>query len=650
VSLEPTGVELYLRLAGATLVVLLPGALVARALGRPSASGTLVWCLASIFVALLVVFAASTSLGVACVVLALIALAALPFALRRLSQRSVPGWRAVLVAGTVFGMVLWRSLPPILGDAPFHLGRVRKLLELDGLTPARVSEFLDGGVHPGYAFPLWHGFVALVSRIAGVDPAVALEHEAAVLAPIGFLVVFEAGTALFRSAWMGAAVLAAHLGLTAFASGSGGAFRMLALPATAGGRQLLVPAALALVFTQLNEPSRRGLVSVGTAGLVLAVVHPTYAIFTGLLLAGFVAARAILAGREARAEGVALAAFALPAVAFFLWLLPVVQDTASHTPTAREKAGSRHGLEHYPNQIDVSSPDRFRLAPEVIARAGAVPVAGLLLVPLAVLAARRRWAAFVLGGTVLLLALLVIPFVFPLFADTVTLSQARRAAAFLPLAVAVAGGAAVLARLLGTWALAVAFAAGIVLARVYPGDFGYQLDDGGPAWVVWLALGGGAAALFAGGVLRGSGLWLERSGPVAAAAAALFVAPIAVGGGWSDPAARPDELSPGLVDAVHDRVPEDGVIFSDPETGYWLSAFAPVYVAVAAPAHVADTTSNRPYERAQAARSFSSTGDLSIPRRYRADWIVVDRRRWPRVRLGLEPVYRDARYELYELG
>jgi hypothetical protein len=52
------------------------------------------------------------------------------------------------------------------GDALFHLARVRKLADFDHLSLDAVAEFADGGPHPGYAFPLWHGFLALVSRLA----------------------------------------------------------------------------------------------------------------------------------------------------------------------------------------------------------------------------------------------------------------------------------------------------------------------------------------------------------------------------------------------------------------------------------------------------------------------------------------------------
>ena len=95
------------------------------------------------------------------------------------------------------------------------------------------------------------------------------------------------------------------------------------------------------------------------------------------------------------------------------------------------------------------SPKSYALAPGVVSRTGAIAVAALVLVPLAGLAARRRWSAFVLGGTVLVLVLELFSFVFPHFSDFVSLSQSRRAAGFVPFAFALVGGAAVLARLGG---------------------------------------------------------------------------------------------------------------------------------------------------------------------------------------------------------
>ena len=112
----------------------------------------------------------------------------------------------------------------------------------------------------------------------------------------------------------------------------------------------------------------------------LAAVHPTYALFAALPLAGFVVARALFARAEiARGVG-GLVALGLPAGLFGLWLLPIVRETVSHNPSPAQRLRE---LNHYAGQIDVSSVHRFRLAPDVFSRTGAVAIAALVLVPLA---------------------------------------------------------------------------------------------------------------------------------------------------------------------------------------------------------------------------------------------------------------------------
>ena len=649
-TLPAEGLGLALRLGAATLVLLIPGALVGRAVGRSGAAGALVWGLTALAGALALTFAFHGTLRIAELALVAVALVALPFALRREPTLHPRGWSVVAAAGAFFGVALWRLSEPPAGDALFHLARVRKLLALDDLSLARVGEFADGGLHPGYAFPLWHALVALVARSADVDPALVVEHWPSVLAPLAFLVAFEAGTALFRSAWLGSGVVTAQLALTGLSPDAGGAFRSLALPATARGRLLLVPAVLALVFRHLADPTAGALASVAAGGLVLALVHPTYAVFVGIMLAGLVVARVVLARRDAIRSALAVAAFGATSGAVAVWLLPLARQTASHDPTRAELVGGRHGFERYPGQIDVFSDDRYRLAPEVLGRSGAVAVAALAVLPLALFAARRRWAAFTLGASLALLALLLTPVLFPAFSDTVSLSQARRAAGFLPFAFVLAGAAAVLARLAHIALLPMALVAGYLVQREFPGDFGYVLREGGPPLVAWIAVFGGAAALVLGAV-AGPWLLVERRGALAGLAVLLFVAPIALDARdrWRlperDPAGR---LTPGLEESLVRRTEPGDVVFSDPETSYRVAAVVPVYVAVSEPTHVADTPKNRPYVRERAAQRFFRTGRLAIPRAYHADWVILDRRRYKR-RFTLPYVYRYERYTLYRL-
>src|SRR5262249_1469156 len=198
---------------------------------------------------------------------------------------------------------------------------------------------------------------------------------------------------------------------------------------------------------------------------------------------------------EARRTALAFAALAVPAGLFVVWLLPVVRATASHDPGRREV---RRALAQYAGPLHVRSETSYALAAEGLGRGGASAVAAVLLVPLAALASRRRWAAYVVGGSLAVLVVCLTPWLFTPFSDAVSLSQSRRLAGFLPFAFAFAGGLCVLAGLLRALVVPLALVAGVVLQALWPGDFGYRLSHGGPALVTWIALGGGAAALVVG--------------------------------------------------------------------------------------------------------------------------------------------------------
>ena len=86
------------------------------------------------------------------------------------------------------------------------------------------------------------------------------------------------------------ATAAASVALGAMASGHGGSFASLALPATVSQR-LLAPAAIALAVETVRAPSRGRVATTAAAGLALAVVHPTYALFVLIPFAGFLVVR-----------------------------------------------------------------------------------------------------------------------------------------------------------------------------------------------------------------------------------------------------------------------------------------------------------------------------------------------------------------------
>jgi hypothetical protein len=611
----------YLRLVLATALVLLPGALVARALGSRLVSAALAWSLAAVFVAWAAVFTLHRSIHLALVVLALVGLAAAAWSLTR--ARLGSGWgqaragyvpdpaqkrveRATAAGGVVLGLLLWHVEGAVTGDGLFHEARVRKLVDLTSLHLRSLDEFRDGGLHPGYAFPLWHGFLALVSWLSGLDPQTVLRHEPSVLAPIACLVAWESGVALFGSAWAGVSVLAAQVALFCFAPGHGGSFATLVLPGTAA-RQLIAPAALALFFAG----DRLG---VAAAFGALTLVHPTYALFLLVPLLAF----AVLRRDEWRTSLQLLAAALVPTGLALLWLRPIADETLSRNPSG---TALRNALVQYRTQLVVTNEHHYRLAAQVLGRSGAVAVAALLLAPVTAVAIRRRWAPFALGGTVLVLALMLVPWLFVHFSDAVSLSQSRRAAGFAPLPFVLAGAAAILLqrRLL----LPFAPAAGIVLQLLWPGDFGYDLQHGGPGWAAWIALLGGAGALAAALVLRPRPPGEHHA--LAAAAVALFTLPVLVHGfaHWS--ARTPVDtqaLSPRLVHDLRTRVPRGAVVLAPLPVSYRVVAEAPLYVVGLPVAHVANTRANQPYVRRRAVLHWVATGDPSVARRYGATWAI----------------------------
>ncbi|HEY2220124.1 MAG TPA: hypothetical protein VGH35_12330 [Gaiellaceae bacterium] len=604
----------YLRLVGATVVVLLPGVLIARAAGSRSTAAAFVFGLAAVFAAWAVVFTVHGDVTLALWLLAAIGAVAFLAGLRRpLSVPRPRGGALVFVGGVALGIALWHVAGAPTGDGLFHLARVRKLVELGDLHLRTVDEFKNGGLHPGYAFPLWHAFEAMVAKISGLDSAVVVNHEESVLAPIASLLVWESGLAVFGSVAAGLSVLAGQLGLYVFAAGHGGSWTSLALPATAS-KQMLVPAAVALFFLCLEARTWALAIAVAAAFGELTLVHATYAVFALIPLGAFVLVRI----GEWRAAAPALGAAAVPALGALLWLRPLANESLGHNPTPAALAA---GLQKYALELQVFSQHRFRIEPSVVSRSGPVAMAALVLVPLAALAFRRRWSAYVLGGSAALLAILLVPTLFVHFTDFVSLSQSRRAAGFLPFTFAFAGGLALLAR---SWlVLPAALVAGIVLERRWPGDFGYGTAGDAPDLITWFAFVGAVAGLVAGAIFFRR-RWIPERHAVAAIAAGLFVLPIAVHAGrhWTPLSSRdPNALSPALLRELK-RVPPRAVIIATPQISYHLLAAAPVYVVAAPPVHVANTKANMPYQRVKAVEAWLAGRAPGVARRYGATWAV----------------------------
>jgi hypothetical protein len=662
--LPETGFGLWVRLAAATLLVLLPGVLVARCLGQRTAAAAFAASVTLVGAGLALTFALGASLDVALAFELAAGAVALVWSLAGREAREVrlPGTarftRGVLaVAGLGLGVGMWFVQGAFSGDAFFHLGRVRKLDTLGSLSLHDVGEFAHGGLHPGYAFPLWHAWLAFVARLAGVDPTSVAAHESSVLVPLALVLAFEMGWAIFRSAGLAVAVVLAQVAFKAFAPGHAGVYPFLWEPGTVA-TQLFVPAAAALFFQFARRPAWPGAVMLAAASGTLALVHPTYALFLAIPLGAFVVARTLLTRAADFRNGVlAFAVFALPMGLAFLWLYPVIQQTIPVSPGPKQLANN---LYHYRADLVRHSLTRYSLAPARLDRNGSVAVAALLLAPLALLARRRRWSALVLGGTVAVLGIELWPLVFPHFSDAVSLSQARRASGFIPFAVALAGGAAIIGRFSRALALLGGLASGIWLEVAYAGDFGIRAPRTEPAVIVWFALYGCIAALVIGALLA----WRRRDPPspvpsergaTAAVAVFLFVLPVAVHGFANWTPATPHDgnaLTPGLIRFLQRDVRPRSVVLADLGTSYRATAFAPVYVVAVPPTHAANTRPNQLRKRRLAVLRFLEHPTIGVAQHWRAQWIVLSRTEHVQAleRAGPRPAYEDTRFVAFRIG
>jgi hypothetical protein len=665
--LPASGLGLALRIAGAVgCVLLVPGAVVLRALGwsAPPATGVVgafAVSLAMVAVGLGLVFLFGTSIVLAeLLLLGVVLVALLPAARRGASAPSSrTDMRALAVAlglSVLYAGVMWWAARPVRSDGLFHLARIRKLAEFDSLSALTVvDEFKDGGLHPGYVFPLWQGVEAILARLAGVDPAELVLYLPAILIPLAMVIAYAAGSEVFRSPFGGLAFVLAEVAYFGFFSRDQGAaatgrFDSLGQPR---GVTLIIlaTAVVALMFAYTVEGGRLTWLCLAAASVALSVIHISYAPIVALLVAGFLAARAILIkgwepllSRAGAALGAIVSAFALVLAA----LLPELRGGAALTRSAEQNTGIYGDL--------VSAVGHWTImSPGAIARGGALVVAGLLVVPLAALASTRLWAALVIGGTLALLFVLLVPPVFSAVSDVLSLSQARRLPWFLPIPFALVGGSILLSRFGAAGALGAA-GLGTAFLFLFPGSVTYAYSSGGPGWAVWVALAGGIGALVVGARKRRKGPDPDRW---AVGITASFIAPFVVAGfiAFDKPASAPI-LPSGLGEAVRDDVEPGAVVFSDPETAYELAAYAPVYINDAPSGHAADTVANRLQARRRDTRRFFQDEGLSdvarraILSRWQADWLLVDTDRpAPEEFLAnLQPVYEDGRFALYDVG
>jgi hypothetical protein len=201
----------------------------------------------------------------------------------------VPPRPAALTAAATLAMAAFASRwqpPHLTGDAFFHAGRVRKLLDLPDLSFSGLSAYRDGHVHAGYAFPLLHAVEAAAIDLAGLEPSAGYLYLVAGCAALLPVVVFAAGRSLGGQTVGACAVMFALWD----AVGRGdGVLDSIEQP-SGFVFMVLFPVAVFLIAELRRSPDdRRVAAAVCGSLLIVALVHPTYALVLLAVLAAAVA-------------------------------------------------------------------------------------------------------------------------------------------------------------------------------------------------------------------------------------------------------------------------------------------------------------------------------------------------------------------------
>jgi hypothetical protein len=653
--LPGAGVLMPLKLAAATYAVLvLPGAVILRLLGWPrSLAAALPICATWSVVALAPGFALMllTDGGLIVAVLWLLFVIGAGLLVGRgktveMDLRPTPLTLSFIVGIALFSALTWLGSWVNVGDAVEHIARMRKISELD---PPRSLDELgllppDSGLHPGYAFPLWHAAGALEVWISGLEETYLFRFWPSLLVPFAACAVYSAGRSMFGSRSAGLATCGAYLGVFAFPWGGDGYFKLLDYPGYIC-IFLFWPLVIDRTFTYLREGGREPILTVAAASFAVTAIHGSYTPFMIMLIGVFLVVRTAVARDpgDLRRLAVMLAAVTIPFFLFLAWLFPIA-DSASAT-IAR-------GSAHFTTLVDTHG-GLLNMKPEWLTRGGPAAIAALLLVPLASAAVRTRAAAFIGGTSAFVILLLITPWFFTPFAEIESVSQGRRLLFYLPFAFALTGGALILARF-RYFAVAGALVAGALLHLRWPGDFAYALKEPGPGWVAWLSAVGAVVVLAAGAAGKLNVRYLNGWAlPIVTA----FVLPLAVTGIYGMGILNREKrsgMNEHLVAAVDKYVSRDDVLLGMPKYAYRLTALSPIYVAAVAVGHGGDTVQNKSNERRRDAFAFFTPGTTQeelrdIVSRWHVQWVLVRKDRpYPREYLGrFPPVYEDERYALY---
>jgi hypothetical protein len=560
-----------------------------------------------------------------------------PVALPRAGAAELAGG-AIAVA--VCAYVAWRLSTPIVGDALFHVGLMRRLGEAPSLSFANVSPFLDGPPNAGYALPVLHAAFEGVAKLAGTDPVVAFRYLLPACAGLAIAAAYALAQAL--TGWRSAGYLAAAMTAWDLSSLINGLVLQINQPPPFS-LWVLTPATLLLFWLEIRHARRAALATVSGVA-VIAFVHPTYAIPCLAIAAGVLAGawRAGLPDLRAPLGTLVAMTATVGGIAGWIWWEAI-------------RGGHRHPVLSHADEFVIRSGKAVVMHPWA-------PVFGRGYVLLAILAlawlVRYRPLLPAVGGTAALLVVLLLPGLNTLLIDAVGMGQFHRFWQPLPWPVVGAAAACAAGIALGRWSWAAAVVIAVAFHAVRGADWFWHWPVSVAVVLAILATlvrlrlpirdrlpGGaspGAVVLVAGALAAfvanwAPTVWREaRAGPYR-----------------GPPAFQTVESTPGTIGFFRGLAGPPPVVLAAPDRAFELFGLAGVRTATLPEARTRALPRLNESERNHLGQAFFSPEStdarrLQVLRELRVDYVVVDLRDQPPDTVSavlrdpaLEPVYRD---------
>lgn len=594
----------------------------------------------------------------------------------------------VLVIAAIATLAAWLSGERFYGDGDsyFHAALALKLQTLPEPSFWNIGQFRGGDNHPGYALPLWHEAIAIISRLADARVIETMRLLPVVIAPIAVLTIAGVARVAFRSPAAAIAAAAAFVGgRMLFTFPAMDVIVNAAEPRTVASG-ILIPLVLALVLVAVGRVTNAdvgmrdatadsvapwvpatGIAACAT--VVLTYVHVSYVVWLAMLMLGVAV---VFLPRSWKTTGLRRTQLIVGASVFGAALIPMI---TLHGVIGRlhddPQGGSIAGLALAGadvHRVLVGHGHWLHLRADYIIWFGAVAFLGLIGVVLLTRWMRDPLIAWIpVVGAIAGVSVLFPP-AFRWLAQSIGAAQTSRVYLIFPwvfgvTAVVLLGGA-YLNQLWKRGAASRVAAGGLVLMML-----------GGMVWLVqlWPALARRSAppvmpslpvtvlivvcvasCLVIAFVSRAQPQrwpsatpWQQRGVGVVVVTLIVAIAPVPVLVSRADRVQQIIDTGPtsglpipgagevgvrtrrALAHVMQQR--PHPVVLAEPHLAYRILALVPAYAAAVPPGHAAITALNRPYGREAAVQQFLRTGTsaadrLDVLRSEQVDVVVLRRR------------------------